>query len=312
MKQPDRPDLDRARKLARLPEEVRQSRWAVSITRLTVLKGLCREAEVGNRFVTYLARKALERVRQGKGRSSHPDTGEQRLHQELMAEALAEMEAWIQRPGDDRRQRLLDLLGRMREQQNETRRISWGAVRLIKDWELLLFEYALHCLLGPPDQVGPWAYQTARHYAERYEPSQGTGLTSSSAPLVQDIADFWAQEFGLSPAALAAPPEATRAKRDRRPSAGPGKGKQKKARFTSRQGQFLAFIHLYRKLHRRGPSEVEMARFFRLTPPSVHLMVVKLDELGLITRQPGVARSVEVAVPAEQLPALEDVEGPPW
>ncbi len=91
-----------------------------------------------------------------------------------------------------------------------------------------------------------------------------------------------------------------------------GEGKQEKAPFTSRQGQFLAFIHLYRKLHRRGPSEVEMARFFRLTPPAVHLMVVKLDELGLITRQAGVARSVEVAVSAEQIPALEDVEGPPW
>jgi hypothetical protein len=41
-------------------------------------------------------------------------------------------------------------------------------------------------------------------------------------------------------------------------------------------------------------------------------MVVKLEELGLITREAGMARSVRVAIPADQLPELEDVAGPPW
>jgi repressor LexA len=82
--------------------------------------------------------------------------------------------------------------------------------------------------------------------------------------------------------------------------------------FTPRQGQFLAFIHLYRKLHRRAPSELEMAQYFRLTPPAVHGMVVKLTERGLITREPGAARSIRVAVPPGDLPELQDVAGPPW
>ncbi len=82
--------------------------------------------------------------------------------------------------------------------------------------------------------------------------------------------------------------------------------------FTDRQGQFLAFIHLYRRLHRQGPSEKEMAQYFRLTPPSVHGMIVKLDELGLIVREAGVARSVQVAVPEEEVPVLEQVAGSPW
>lgn len=84
------------------------------------------------------------------------------------------------------------------------------------------------------------------------------------------------------------------------------------ATWTSRQGQFLAFIHLYRRLHRRGPAELDMVQFFRVTPPSIHGMIVKLEELGLVTREPGVARSVRVAVPEEELPRLEEVEGPPW
>ena len=82
--------------------------------------------------------------------------------------------------------------------------------------------------------------------------------------------------------------------------------------FTHRQGQSLAFIHLYRRLHRQGPAELDMVQFFRVTPPSVHGMVVTLGQLGLVTREPGVPRSVRVAIPEGEVPALEEVEGPPW
>jgi hypothetical protein len=89
----------------------------------------------------------------------------------------------------------------------------------------------------------------------------------------------------------------------------PGK---KEARFTPRQGRFLAFIHLYRKLHERGPAELDMVKFFRVSPPSAHQMVVELEESRLITRQPGVPRSARVAIPEGDVPPLEDAEGPPW
>jgi len=55
---------------------------------------------------------------------------------------------------------------------------------------------------------------------------------------------------------------------------------------------------------------MDLARFFRLTPPAVHGMVVKLDELGLIHREPGVARSIRVIIATDLLPELEDVPGP--
>ena len=53
-------------------------------------------------------------------------------------------------------------------------------------------------------------------------------------------------------------------------------------------------------------------QYFRVTPPSAHGMVVKLEQLGLVTREPGVARSVRVALPAAELPTLEAIEGPAW
>ena len=47
-----------------------------------------------------------------------------------------------------------------------------------------------------------------------------------------------------------------------------------------------------------------MVRFFRVSPPSVHQMVVKLNEKGLITREPRKSRTIQVLVPPDQLPVL--------
>ena len=48
-----------------------------------------------------------------------------------------------------------------------------------------------------------------------------------------------------------------------------------------------------------------MQRHFRVSPPSVHQMVLTLERVGLIRRQAGVARSIELLVPPEQLPILK-------
>ena len=75
--------------------------------------------------------------------------------------------------------------------------------------------------------------------------------------------------------------------------------------FTSKQGQYLAYIHLYTRLHRRPPAEADMQHYFRVTPPSVHQMVLTLERAGLIRRQPGIARSIELLVDPTSLPELE-------
>jgi repressor LexA len=74
--------------------------------------------------------------------------------------------------------------------------------------------------------------------------------------------------------------------------------------FTPKQGQYLAFIYAYTRLHRRPPAEADMQQYFRVSPPSVHQMVLTLERAGLIRRQPGVARSIETLVDPEHLPVL--------
>jgi Mn-dependent DtxR family transcriptional regulator len=74
--------------------------------------------------------------------------------------------------------------------------------------------------------------------------------------------------------------------------------------FTPTQGQYLAFIHLYTRLHRRAPAETDMQQYFQVTPPSVHQMVLTLERQGFIKRQPRIARSIEVLVDPKCLPEL--------
>ena len=76
------------------------------------------------------------------------------------------------------------------------------------------------------------------------------------------------------------------------------------AQFTEKQGQYLAFIYAYTKLHRRPPAEADMQRYFEVTAPSVHRMVLELELRGLIRRQPGQARSFQLLVGPEELPVL--------
>jgi repressor LexA len=77
-----------------------------------------------------------------------------------------------------------------------------------------------------------------------------------------------------------------------------------KPKYTKRQGQYLAFIHHYTVVHNCPPAESDMQAFFGVTPPTVHQMVVRLEEKGLIKRVPRQARTIEVLLPPEQLPPL--------
>ncbi|MBI2688056.1 MAG: MarR family transcriptional regulator [Acidobacteria bacterium] len=77
-----------------------------------------------------------------------------------------------------------------------------------------------------------------------------------------------------------------------------------KKSFTEKQGQYLAFIYYYTKLNGRPPAEADMQRYFRVTPPSAHQMVLTLELNGFIGRTPGQARSIRLLVPYEQLPDL--------
>ena len=79
---------------------------------------------------------------------------------------------------------------------------------------------------------------------------------------------------------------------------------QVRGSYTDKQGQYLAFIYYYTKIHGRPPSEADMQCYFRVSPPAVHQMVVTLEKLRFIQRTPAQARSIKLLLPREQLPDL--------
>jgi len=74
---------------------------------------------------------------------------------------------------------------------------------------------------------------------------------------------------------------------------------------TTKQGQYLAFIYNYTKIHGQAPSESDLQRYFQVSPPAIHDMIKALERNGLIERTPGQARSIRLLVQPEHLPRLE-------
>ena len=80
--------------------------------------------------------------------------------------------------------------------------------------------------------------------------------------------------------------------------------------YTELQGQYLAFIYYYQAVHRCSPAESDLQRYFQVTPPTVHSMLKTLQRRRYIVRSAGVARSIELLVPPEAIPALIGVVRP--
>src|SRR5215831_920608 len=74
--------------------------------------------------------------------------------------------------------------------------------------------------------------------------------------------------------------------------------------FTAKQGQYLAYIYNYTKIHGRAPAESDLERYFRVSPPAVHDMIKTLERNGLIKRTLGQARSIRLCLRPEDLPRL--------
>jgi hypothetical protein len=74
-------------------------------------------------------------------------------------------------------------------------------------------------------------------------------------------------------------------------AAGQGDGKERGCRFQLNRRLGLVPYIVFRDR-------------YTYSPPSVHQMVLALERAGLVRRQPGVARSIEVLVAPELLPVV--------
>jgi len=178
--------IEKVRKFADIADALRRGQ-RFEITRLTSIKGLCKESGAARSFALFLAVHARK--------SAEEKNAAERL-KELIARAIAEMESYLDDSTPERKERLSPLLNEIEDEQDEHKRTRWGMVRIVHSRELLVVENALRSILRDHD-TPECLYQAARDYAERYDPHHGTGLIPASAPMMQEIADFWRDYFGI-------------------------------------------------------------------------------------------------------------------
>ena len=182
--------IPKIRQLATIARELREGA-SFNITRLTTLKNLCEDATAAARFALHLAQLTHKKMQEQR-RPSHLNAEKWVHYKQVVEEAVRQMERYVEQPTPQTTNPLWRLQSQVRALQDRYENQAWGPVRIIESTEVLLIEYALSCLLQPTASAD-WGYRLARQYAERYNSRYGTGLIPESAPLVEDIADFWCQ-----------------------------------------------------------------------------------------------------------------------
>ena len=182
------------RKLAQIADQLRGGA-VFSITRLTTVKSLCEDPEAAAQFVVHLALLTQSQMSR-RPCPDHLAPAKWTRFQELAADAIRQMESYLAEWTGDKAASLRVLLLALQGAQNQHKNLEWGPVRIIESSELFLIETAVRCILSPTDSAY-WGYRVAREYAECYDPRYGTGLIPESAPMVQEIADYWCRyRFG--------------------------------------------------------------------------------------------------------------------
>ena len=189
-----------AKRVQRLAQVVtaleNRSETYFSITRLTIIKGLCTTHAAALAFVLFLAEHTRKKMRTSKpsGELALSKPGQ---YMSLADKAVKTIAACLKAPTRDNLMRAYQLYVMVQGTQNQIiYPLGKYPVRVIHSNELLLIENAL-LSAALPERAPGWAYRTARVYAERYNPQYGTGLIPESLPMVKDIVDFWQKYYAL-------------------------------------------------------------------------------------------------------------------
>ena len=183
------------RKLEQIADEL-QSGNTFPVTRLTVIKRLCSESAVSNRFALHMAETSLCKMRQ----RTEAEIGE---HDELTVifkaaeDAMVPLRAFFDPKNLSQFSNTLPLqlaYNSLKQAQDVYRKIPWGTVRCVSSTETIIIENAIECVLMP-NQAERLCYKIAKDFTECYNSRYGTGLLPESAESVRTIADFWRNEL---------------------------------------------------------------------------------------------------------------------
>jgi hypothetical protein len=180
------------RSLARTAEDLNHGKY-FPISRLVTVKNLCRDSDAAAKFAREIAKLALEKM-DARRCPANMRLARWTAYKRLAVDAVEGIAQFVKRRTKAKESYLRRLLLMARDAQNTYEHHRWGVVRIIDCWDLLIVETATECVLHP------WAsadlgFQLARQYAEQYDPRFGMGLVPDSAPMMEEIANFWGQYY---------------------------------------------------------------------------------------------------------------------
>jgi hypothetical protein len=188
-----RATANKIKKWIQATKEVEKARLAIPITRLTSIKSLCADAVAAEKFALYIAQRVQQQINQATC-PEHFTSEEWAQQQQLVDEAIALMQSYLDSPSDESRQFLKNLLRDIDGLQGDDyRNFRWTTVRFVRSGDLLKLEYALRCFVET--DFSYWAYKLAREYVESYAPQYGSGITPESIPMLLEVAEFWCQYY---------------------------------------------------------------------------------------------------------------------
>jgi hypothetical protein len=183
---PSTPIIKKVKALSDIAQALRRGKY-FPITRLTTIKSLCAGPEAAAPFALFLAQRIQNKMRQ----EEYP-----KRFRELVDRAIMDLEPYLTDPTEVRKARLSSLRDEMESEQNKYRKTDWNWDRMIKSSDPFVVEKCLSLVLRTW-QAPYWAYHAARDYALRYDDQFWSGLTPSSAPMVEEIAEFWRAYYGI-------------------------------------------------------------------------------------------------------------------
>jgi hypothetical protein len=189
------PIESRISKLAQIAVELRKGK-SFSVTRLTTIKTLCDDVTAAREFALHFSKLAQKKMDR-RSTPNHIDKSDWLRFKEVVRRAIIHLEGSLKERTAKSESQTLELLREIQHLQDTYENQRWGPVRIIASPETLVVEHALRCFLSPSE--GPnWAYLLAREYAEEYDAKYGNGLVPKSAPMMEEIAEFW-RNYYLTP-----------------------------------------------------------------------------------------------------------------
>ena len=178
--------IKKVRKLSEIAEALRQGN-KFHVTRLTIIKSLCAEPEAATAFALFLAQKIQKKMRQKK----YPQQ-----FRELVDRVIKELTPYLADPTEERQARLSSLCEEMRSEQKKYMKSGWNMGRMLKHRDLVLVEECVRSVLSR-SEAPFWAYHASKDYVVRFDARYGSGLIPNSAPIVEEIAEFWRNYYGI-------------------------------------------------------------------------------------------------------------------